>query len=250
MENQIKRFSLKILYHIPQSFHQRKYEIQHILNDIDILLCVVTWLTPSDRIRFSGFTPVRKDQLHSRGGVMLHKNYQCQSASRYNSIYRSPGFTLTQVQWNTLLSNVKNNSILVGDFNAHHIYWNCIDTDSNGARLVEAIQLNNFFLHNEYSTTYIDVHRDYRSNLNLVFSSNDIADTIKVEIHDETWGSDHFPIYISSVRTDKKKFTEILESNYTSFFLLSMKILTLAKNMNSLRKKLEMQSKTVLREKT
>ena len=84
---------------------------------------------------------------------------------------------------------------MVGDFNAHHHAWNCNKIDLNGENLLECINNHNLFLHNNKTTTYIKPN-GYSSNIDLVFSSINISDKINVSAHDETWGSDHFPLFI------------------------------------------------------
>ena len=77
---------------------------------------------------------------------------------------------------------------LVGDFNSHNVIWNCKHTDTNGSRFEKAIENSNLFLHNEASVTYVNPPREYTSNLDLIFST--------LPLNDETWGLDHFPVFI------------------------------------------------------
>lgn len=217
--------ALKILYWNTRSFKQRSAEIRRILQDVDILICVETCLSPSVNLRFPGFQCFRKDRNYAKGGgilFLIRNNLafceltDIQSPDRSVEIcgikiqnitpqldliacYRSPGLALSQDQWHTIIRNVNNNnnSLLVGDFNAHHAHWSCENTDTNGLRLSEAIDSHNLFLHNENTHTYIDVHRDYKSNLDLVLTSNLASDITTVSVSDETWESDHFPVFIN-----------------------------------------------------
>lgn len=63
--------------------------------------------------------------------------------------YRTPGLTLSQDDWNTIINNSENrtNCLLVGDFNAHNQTWNCRKTDLNGERLLKSLDTNELFLH-------------------------------------------------------------------------------------------------------
>ena len=173
--------ALKILYWNTRSFQQRSTEIRKILQDIDILICVETDLKSSVNLRFPGFLCFRKDRIHSEGGgilFLIRNNLAFGELNDINSpdrsvemcgikihttipqldiiaCYRSPGLTLSQDQWHTITRNVNNNNVIfVGDFNAHHVHWNCDNTDSNGHRLSEAIDSHNLFLHNENTYTY------------------------------------------------------------------------------------------------
>jgi len=74
----------------------------------------------------------------------------------------------TQAQWNALL-RVSDcpGSLLIGDFNSHNFTWNCPTTDANGERFESSLDKYDLFLHNRDTLTYIDVRRNYRSNLDL-----------------------------------------------------------------------------------
>lgn len=109
-----------------------------------------------------------------------------------------------------------------------------MNNDSNGERLLHAIDNQDIFLHNPNSSTHIDFYRNKKSNLDLILSTMSNADKIHVRIHDETWGSDHYPIFINintekryyykktfilhSIRTDWKKVLECLEEFYERTF--------------------------------
>ena len=91
----------------------------------------------------------------------------------------------------------------MGDFNAHHINWNCSKTDNNGKNFYESLLKSNLILHNDNSHTYIQAHNNYTSNIDLIFSSNNLSHRVKANVKSDTWGSDHFPI---SVEIDIEKF--------------------------------------------
>ena len=253
---------LKILYWNARSINRHKEELIPILKDIDIFVCVETWLKEENKIEFSGFNCYRKDRRHSRGGgilILLRKNLFF--TERTNLIipddsveisslkitnvhpilnlivcYRIPGFNLSQDKWNQIVSNtaqVSTNCLFMGDFNAHHVVWNCTQNDANGEKLLQAIDDHNLFLHNTNTLSHIDFYRAKKSNLDLILSSNALADKITVEINDETWGSDHFPIFVTmsaeknlyhkksfriySLRTEWEEVSKLLENAYPEF---------------------------------
>ena len=87
------------------------------------------------------------------------------------SLYRIPGYILSQTEWDNITNlNGDNNlnTILVGDFNAHHIKWNCRHSDCNGERLDHSIDNNNIFLVNSNSNTHINVRSNSMSNIDLL----------------------------------------------------------------------------------
>ena len=95
--------------------------------------------------------------------------------------------------------NIKNqkNCLFVGDFNAHSTFWNCNDTNTDGARLYNSLLQNEIFLHNTDSLTHIDFKNNSASNIDLICSTEDIAQNIVYQIHDDLLGSDHYPLFIS-----------------------------------------------------
>lgn len=204
---------------------QRKEEIELLLRNLDILVCVESWLTPKKDIQFSGFNVFRKDRIHSAGGgiiIIIRKSIAFSEVNLLTppnclveicaikitninplleiiACYRVPGLFLSQDQWEQITDNfgLRDNCIVMGDFNAHHTTWNCPNSDLNGERLLQSIINNNLFLHNLNSLTHIDFYRNKKSNIDLILSSMNIADKIMIETHDETLGSDHYPISIN-----------------------------------------------------
>ena len=228
--------SLKIFFWNTRSINKRLNEIMSIKNHFDIIICVETWLTSEKKLSIPGFVTYRKDRDETRGGgiaVFLRKSIafkeipSIKSPSQFvemcaievtNSspsfeiiiFYRTPtGPSLTQAQWDQIVENVNINKrcLLVGDFNAHHTNWNCKLTDSNGSKLLKAFENKNLFLHNTDTHTHLDIYRNQKSNIDLIFSSTIFSNQVDVKVCDETWGSDHFPIFID-VGVDKFQYVK------------------------------------------
>lgn len=264
----IDRF-LRIFYWNTRSFRQRHKEILSIKQDYDIIICVESWLSVNDVYHLSGFTTFRKDRLYSRGGgiiIFIRNNIKFTEIKNIVSpvqefeicglkisniipsidliiCYRAPGINHTQDQWDMAIKNVNtnNHSILIGDFNAHHINWNCRQTDTNGNRLENSIDKSDLVLHNDNTLTHIDKHNNTKSNIDLVFTTPNLSHKINFTVHDEPWGSDHFPIFINigiekekyekksfkikSKRTDWTIFENNLNLNYNEFLSLDYDLL-------------------------
>ena len=261
--NNIYKKTIRILYWNTRSFLQRLQEIQRNLNNFDLIICTESWLTEKDHPHFPGFVVYRADRLHSRGGgiiMIIRKNLAFTEINNiispdpsveicglhFNNVlpalnvyacYRSPGLNLNQNQWNNIINNIhSNNSIFVGDFNAHNIAWNCRYTDSNGDKLENSLYNRDLFLHNHDSNTYTNIHKNYSTNIDLVISTIDISNIINATVCDETWSSDHHPIFIdvnlekvryekktfklNSLKTDWSNFCNQLEIRYTRFLSL------------------------------
>ena len=200
-------------------------ELQDSQQEIDIFVCTESWLTEGKNINFPGFNIFRMDRTHASGGgilICLKKNLTfkrlndilspddsieicglniCNLNPALNLIvcYRSPGSTLSENIWEKIVGYTQKhkNCILMRDFNAHHVTWNSTNNDTNGKNFHEALENSDLFLLNPDSYTRMDLYRNKKSNLDLIFSSAKLADKITTKIHDETWGSDHFPIFVN-----------------------------------------------------
>ena len=129
---QTYKLTLKILFLNSRSISRHSKDIQSIIKDFDIFVCVESWLTKNDNIHFPGFPIFREDRTHSRGGgiiILIRKNLSFVELENLNSpnelveicglhfekikpslgfivFYRAPS-NLTQNEWNTIVSNVR-----------------------------------------------------------------------------------------------------------------------------------------------
>lgn len=263
LENNVNSNSLRILYWNARSINRRKRDLPILLKDTDIFLCVESWLSDSgtsqDSVFVPGFVQLQKNRSNSRGGGILimmrkfiafkeihidspHPSIELCKVRLTNTnlsldivvCYRAPGI-LSQEIFDDLISKVDNNipSIFVGDFNSHNIIWNSVITDNNGEKLANSIYDHNLFLHNPDTFTRVNPSDGSHSNIDLAFSTLNIAEKIHINVLDETLGSDHYPIRclidldknmykkksfkIKTKRTNWEKFTENLNSNFDSF---------------------------------
>lgn len=217
-------FNLKIVFWNASSISLRKEELPDLLKDIDILVCVGSWLNNKcTNFQFPGFVTFRKDRVRSAGGgvlLLIRKNIAYKeidnlivpnesvelcgvritnTSPRFNlyACYRAPGDALSLENWETLFSNFdpNQNNVLMGDFNSHHVIWNCKKSDTNGKNLLQCIKNSNYYIHNTDMLTHIDITST--SNIDLIISSNSLIDSIETQAYSDTLGSDHYPIYVS-----------------------------------------------------
>lgn len=124
-------------------------------------------------------------------------------------------------------------TVITGDFNAHNRQWNCSKTDRNGLLLEEAMWENDMYVINDNTMSYLgDTHRAM-SNIDLIFTTENLVNEIKYEQIEDTWGSDHHPIKFrinkiasryqkktnktSTKRTQWSKYEEIMKNKVTEF---------------------------------
>ena len=252
---------LRIIYWNARSAVNKKEEIEFIIKNIDILIIVESWLNEFDTFVFSGFNTLRKDRLYGCGGgivFLIRKSYnyiEISNIANPNNIvelcgvkitnmekpvsliacYKPPDVNLTIQEWDLLLSNTRNDNrcLLVGDFNSSNEAWNCTTTDANGRKLYDSIINHDLYLHNNNTHTRIDLTRNQKSNIDLVFSSMDISQFISVTVSNDSLGSDHYPININidaekyyyqtktfkiqTKKTDWCNFARLLDEEYNKF---------------------------------
>ncbi|KAL7292685.1 hypothetical protein TKK_0013809 [Trichogramma kaykai] len=85
----------------------------------------------------------------------------------------------------------------MGDFNAHNTSWNCEHSDNNGLQLEQACSTQGLILQNFDTTSFRNLRRNYRSNIDLIFTTAEIDQRTSTEACDDSWGSDHHPIFIT-----------------------------------------------------
>lgn len=245
-----------------------KSELDKVIREYDIVVVVETWLSPEYTITYSHFNTYSLPRLEGRGGgiaFFIRKSLQYTSVSNIAqvcgaeiggitvknlskpltifAVYRPPSNELSEADWETVVSNVigYDNCLFMGDFNVHNEAWNCSRTDVEGTWLQEKTDDKSLFLHNGDTYTHYDPSSFSRSNLDLVFSSLDIAPHVHVDVTSDPLDSDHFPVSVNvdlqrsiyrresfkvqSKRTDWNWVNESLESKYFSFMDLEYEML-------------------------
>lgn len=223
--------NLKILFWNARSILQRKHELQKIIQDIDIFICVESWLQPlppnttiEKELKISGFKTFHKDRHDNIGGGILFlvkehlkalpiqiinpsAQFETYGIKIENTtpkldifaVYRPPRSNPTQADWDSIMDYIEDDSycILTGDFNAHHRFWNCKQNDANGLKLLNSIVNKNLIVHNTTTESRINVTTGQKSNIDLILSTVNLSDKIDTVLYDENYGSDHFPILIN-----------------------------------------------------
>lgn len=62
---------LNILFWNARSIKRRVADICARPSDVDVFICLETWLIPSDNISFPGFSILRRDRTYSKGDGIL-----------------------------------------------------------------------------------------------------------------------------------------------------------------------------------
>ena len=86
----------------------------------------------------------------------------------------------------------------MGDFNSHSNVWGCRDTDLKGRIVEDVINRNNLLLYNDKSYTYLHPGTGTYSAIDLTLADSSIFLDYSWKVHDDTCGSDHFPIILEN----------------------------------------------------
>ena len=86
----------------------------------------------------------------------------------------------------------------MGDFNSHSNVWGCRDTDQKGRIIEDVINRNDLLLYNNKAYTYLHPGTGTYSAIDLTLADASIFLDYSWKVHDDTCGSDHFPIILEN----------------------------------------------------
>ena len=233
-------------------------------NRPDLLVLQETHLMDPYAPRIHGYTIFRKDKSISSGGLAIFVRdnlpayevneitsskleIQCirvQNLHIYN-IYIPPDCRLEDNDLN-FLNKLPSRTIILGDFNAHHLSWSTSQNSINnqrGRKLAESLDKNEIVILNVSQPTRINLSVsavNRYSLLDLTLASSDIAAKIQTHVTDALMGSDHFVILTTVndkvVRSDPmprkwsfnkanwKKFSQLVHTRLESDISLNSNI--------------------------
>ena len=115
------------------------------------------------------------------------------------SVYLPPRLPIDVKKLDDLIDQLPEPFILMGDFNAHHTLWGCIDTNDKGRIIEDFVTKHDLVLLNEKSSTYLHPATGSYSSLDLTICSPGIFPDFNWKVFEDLHGSDHFPIQVSEV---------------------------------------------------
>ena len=178
-----------------------------------------TFLKPSDNLSLRGYTMynhIHQSGDRASGGssiivnnsipqsqIPLNTNLQAVAVKvtlhrliHVCSIYLPPGDRFNIADIEHLISQLPKPFIIMGDFNSHSNVWGCRDTDQKGRIIEDVINRNNLLLYNNKSYTYLHPGTGTYSAIDLTLADASIFLDYSGKVHDDTCGSDHFPIIL------------------------------------------------------
>ena len=212
--------ALAIWQHNSNGIRSNLPEIKHLIekssNKPEFICIQETFLKPHNSIKLDNYTAVRRDRLNrAKGGVATFIRDNIQYEQIILDIENLEFITIKFKIGNEFyhLSNIYDsnanintdsyepffklkNSIIVGDFNAHHSMWGHTKDDQKGRALVHLIDKYDFILMNDKSFTRMDNRSS--SVLDLALMSKEIAINFHWENTFNSLNSDHNLIKITS----------------------------------------------------
>src|SRR5207253_757478 len=110
------------------------------------------------------------------------------------NIYIPPTTDMDKKAYEILFTG--NNTVIVGDLNAHNPLWNHTQTNKRGKIIEDLMEENNFAILNTGQPT----HQNYYGGMNVLdlsIVSRQLATKCHWYVHNDTLGSDHFPTFTS-----------------------------------------------------
>ena len=203
---------LNIMFWNSRSFLNKIEDISKLMTGLEILVVVETWLNEKiedNKCCLQGYHLLRKDRKNSRGSgilFLISKKLSFEIVSNlivpnnndmenlavkitnvkkpFNiiAIYKPPDVLLAHEDWDMVIENFvqSEDTIMMGDFNAHNQAWNCVDNRVNGSRLSNSINKNDIIIHNTNTKTRVDFNTGDKSNIDLILTNNDLAQYVDV----------------------------------------------------------------------
>ena len=132
------------------------------------------------------------------------------------SIYLSPNNSINIEQLNELIKKLPKPFLLLGDFNARHLLWHDIKSNSRGNLILDFIIENQLHILDDNKPTHFDQRTKGYSHIDLSLCTQDLADSYFWNTYDDLCGSDHFPVVISILKFTKEITINKFDLNRTN----------------------------------
>lgn len=239
--------NLKLATWNANSISNKHFELSLFLekHSIDIMIINETKLKTNDKFYMKGFQVARNDRLGDIGAggvaILVKNGIPFKTVPPVDCTVENIGIQLTNKTFITAIYNKPTNkirknciskltsynkSLVVGDFNARHDFWNCNSANTNGYTLKRFLDENeDCILHFPENPTLYPANNTTPSTIDLVISKN--MDNITEPESLPELSSDHNPVVFTVIgpamenrekpiydykNTDWGKFREILDS--------------------------------------
>ncbi|GBL82194.1 hypothetical protein AVEN_252386-1 [Araneus ventricosus] len=112
-------------------------------------------------------------------------------------VYLPPRDIISQEELNSLVDQLLEPFIMLGDFNGHSILWGNEDTNSRGQQIEQLISDHCLCLMNSDEKTYFHAPTCTFHALDLAICSPALLPLLTFTVGSDLYNSDHFPIFIA-----------------------------------------------------
>lgn len=214
-------------------------ELQFIITALDpVVICLQeTLLSQNATITLKGYVtyhnPGPNTSRPSGGTITLVKNNLPHNFIKINSsiqnttirvsnitrktvticnLYIPPNSNPTFTEYVNLIDQLPTPYLLLGDFNSHNPLWSKTNPNRQGKILEKTINTHNLCILNSEADTYLHPAHGTYSNPDLSISHPGILLDLKWEVLNDQYGSDHFPIILTT--TDSTPQTPTAKWNF------------------------------------
>lgn len=225
-----------------RSIKHKKADLIYLINSFKpALVCLSeAWLRPDSHFRLSGFACFRDDRRDGYGGATILVNkcinfcklslplhsdeinavaVRCLNISILSIYIAHPNSSFIP-ELRQIFGALPPPCLILGDFNCHNTLWGCSRNDSFSNSLLEIIDHFNLCILNDGSPTRrVLPSQNSNSAVDLSLCSPQLAVNFSWKALSNSYGSDHFPILISSLNTSPRNIvnpSSLLRYNLTN----------------------------------
>ena len=148
------------------------------------------------------------------------------------SVYEEP----KELELNKFIEQLPRPFVIIGDFNSHNEIWGSEKTDKKGKVIKSLLNQHQLCMYNNKSNTYLHPATGTYSAIDLSICDPSLFLDYNWKVHDDTWGSDHFPILLENTADELSKRTpswNLGKANWDGFKTSCLAQLTPEANKNN-----------------
>lgn len=225
-----------------RSISNKKSDLIHLINKFNLSILSISelWLKPSHNFRIPGFALIRDVRSDGFGGCalfiknsLLFSSINIPPPNDFNivaarvdnctfvSVYIPHPSKLILSQLSSILQSLPSPLLILGDLNCHSRVWGCGKSDSRGNDLLEMLDSLNLCILNSGSPTRRSRPSELPSAVDISLCSPNLAPLLSWETLNSSFGSDHFPILLTSLRSPNSLYSRSPNLPLLKFSLLN-----------------------------
>ena len=152
------------------------------------------------------------------------------------SVYIPSNEEPKELELNNFIEQLPKPFVIMGDFNSHNEIWVSKKTDKKGEVIESLLNRHQLCMYNNKSNTYLHPASGTYSAIDLSICDPSLFLDYNWKVHDDTCGSDHFPILFENTTDELSKRTpswNLGKTNWDGFKTSCLAQLNLETNKNN-----------------